>query len=496
MLNLGSAPLSPEALAAAATGPVEIAPDPAGLARMAATRRLIDEAIAQNRQIYGVTTGLGARVGEALDAGKLSEVSLATIRGRAHAVGPEEKAETVRAAMIVRLHTLLSGHAAASPSIAEHLRACLNVRLTPVTPSLGSVGVADLTWNATMALALIGEGRMVDRNGVVGPSGAMMATNGIVVPVLGPRDGLALVSNSCAVAGAAALALTAAAASYEAAQSAAALSLEAFGANLTAFDANVLAVKPQQGQDSAAAGIRSRLARSRLLDPAQARRLQDPVSFRNIPQIHGTVAAALAFARGAVVAEINGASDNPVALPEAGRIVSSGVYFTSELTNAAETLSRSFVHLTFSQLARMAKLLDPAFSGLPLFLAEPGTGTNGFAPLLKTAEALAAELAHEAQPVAVWPSLNANGVEDCLSSAPVAVRALGRIADLSSRLTAIELMVAARAVEQRAVGHYLGPVMAKIFKAVRERSGAAIDDRPLGADVEALAGQIRTGAFA
>ena len=190
------------------------------------------------------------------------------------------------------------------------------------------------------------------------------------------------------------------------------------------------------------------------------------------------------------MAEINGASDNPVALVKEGRVVSCGAYFTGELGNAIETLNRSFVHLTFAQLARMAKHLDPAFSGLPMFLAGP-SGGNGFAPLLKTAEALAAEISHAAQPPSLWPSLNANGVEDCLSTAPVAVRALAKIAELSAHLTAIELLIAARALELRGTAGEAAPALRTILSEVRALSSFEVDNRPLGADVERLANAIR-----
>ena len=492
-LELGDTPLTPEILAAAATGRPTLILSPQGLGRMAAARSLVERTIATGEPAYGITTGLGARSGERLDASQLADFSLATIRGRAHAVGPEEPVAVVRAAMIVRLHTLLSGFAGASLAVAEHLCTCLNAGLTPVVPSIASVGVSDLTWNATMALALIGEGRMRDAEGNAGPGDAMMADHGLSRLAPGPRDGLALVSNSCATAGAAALALVVADTVFEAAQTAAALSLEAFQGNLGPFSRPVLAVKPQHGQDLAAEGLRRRLDGSALHDLARARRLQDPISFRNIPQIHGTVAAALDFARAAVMAEINGASDNPVALVEEGRVVSCGAYFTSELGNAIETLNRSFVHLTFGQLARMAKHLDPAFSGLPVFLAGP-SGGNGFAPLLKTAEALAAELCHAAQPPSLWPSINANGVEDCLSTAPVAVRALARIGELSAHLTAIELLIAARALDLRGTAGDAAPALRAVLTEVRARSSGDIGNRPLGADVERLAHAIRSPA--
>jgi histidine ammonia-lyase len=495
-LTLGNEPLTPALVAAAAATRPTIELSEAGLARMAASRRVVEQALRDGTPVYGVTRGLGARVGETLSTEQLAEFSLQTIRGRAHAVGEPDPVENVRAAMIVRLHTLLRGHAGASPALAEHLCACLNAGLTPVVRAIASVGASDLTWNATLALGLIGEGRMVDATGRVGDAVELMEAHGIAPLMLGPRDGLALVNHSSGVAGAAALALMAARRMFEAAQTAAALSVEAFRANVRAFDPEVLGVKPSHGQDAAAAGLRRRLAGSGLYEQGAARRLQDPLSFRNLPQLHGTVAAALAFAEAAVLVETDGSSDNPIVLVERGEVVSCGAYFASELTNAIEAVSRAMIHLTFAQLARMAKHLDPEFSELPLFLADAESGSNGFAPLIKTAEALVGELVHAAQPVAIWPSLNANTVEDCISSAPVAVRALARVADLSSRLAAVELMIAACAIDLRGCGATMAEPLSAAHTAIRRVSAVSIDHRPLGAEVEALAEAVRAGTFA
>lgn len=462
---------------------------------MVQSRRLVDQAIAEKIPVYGVTTGLGARAIEALDAETLAKFSEQTLAGRAHAIGPPDNAENIRAAMIVRLNTLLTGYSGASPAVADHLLACLSVGLTPVVGSIGSVGAGDLVLGATTGLALIGQGQMQDKDGKIGASSAMMQALGIDPLIVGPRDGLALANNSCHVAAAAAMAMQAAQTAYQSAQTAAALSMEAFRANLSTLDPLVLAVKPLPGQLQAATELRQRLDGSALFQDGQARRLQDPISIRNVPHIHGTVAAALEFARPVVEIEINSASDNPLALASEGKIVSGGAYFTAELVNAVETVSRAFAQLSVAQLARISKHLNPEFSGLPTFLAKPDSSSNGFAPLMKVTEAQLSELLHDAQPVSIWPSVNANGVEDCMTSSPTAVRALARIANASCTLSAIELLVATQAVELRGVKPHLGSYLASVMESVREVSAELSQDRPLGADVMVLAECTLAGRF-
>ena len=491
-LHLDGQSLTIAALEHAANGGMQISLCPDGLSRMAESRALMMQAIAADHPVYGVTTGLGARSGERVSEDALAAFSLETIRGRAHAVGPDETIATVRAAMIVRLNTLLSGYSAASPALAHHLLACLNAGLTPSVPAIGSVGAADLTWNATLALGLIGEAPLIGRTGISGPGADMLRAHGIAPWQPGPRDGLAIVSHSCGVVARAARALFAARRAFDVTQTAAALSMLAFQANLTPFLPQVLECSGHPDQKAAAAGILHFLQGSALAAGAEPRRLQDPLSLRNIPQIHGTVLAALRFAEGAVETDLNGCSDNPVALMQQDEILSCGAYFTAHLTNALELVARSFVHLTTAQVARMAKLLHPDFSGLPVFLTAPAATANGFAAVMKTAEALLGEVMHEAQPAAIWPSVNANGVEDVLTSSPVAARALARIAALSLRLSAIELMIAAQGVDLRGAAARPGPPLCGIMTMVRAISAPLVAARPLGHEIEALAERLAT----
>lgn len=492
-LVLDGESLTPEALERAATGGVRIALAPAGRARMAEARGLVEDAVATGTPIYGVTTGLGSRAGEALDGDALAEFSHRTVLGRAHAAGAPLPRAVVRAAMIVRLNTLLRGGAGASPALADHLLACLNAGLTPIVGETGSAGGGDLVLNATMGRALLGEGSLMDASGAVQDAAAALEAAGIPPPALGPRDGLALASHASFSAALASLGWTAAICAYEAAQTSAALALEGFRANLSPFDPEALAQRPQPGQAEAAAGIRDRLAESGLWSQGAARRLQDPMSMRNLPQIHGTARAALEYARSAVAAEINAASDNPVALIEGRRIVSTGAYHTPLLTSVCETVSRSFVHLTMAQSARIAKLLSARFTDLPMFLAAGDNQTNGLAPALKTAESATAEVSHAAQPAPIWPSVSADGVEDALTPAPTAARALARVAEQARVVTAVELLVAAQAVELR--GARLAPRMQRVVATIRGISPRLETDRALTGEIDALAEAIGAGAF-
>ena len=456
---------------------------------MAQSRALVQSAIDNAIPVYGVTTGLGARSTEVLDAETLADFSLQTVRGRAHAIGPPCPDQVVRAAMVVRLNTLLLGYSGARPEVAKHLCAVLNAGLVPVVGGIGSIGGGDLVLNATIARALVGEGRMRGPDGI-GPSADVLRAAGIDPLTLAPRDGLALANHTGFCAGQAALALSRVGRIYHMSQGAAALSMEGFRANLTPLDARALAVKPLPGQQKAAKGLADWLKDSALWQKASARRLQDPLSFRNAVQIHGGVETALTHARQVLEIELNGSSDNPVALIETGEMISCGAYHSTELSLAVEAVSRAWHHLSMGQVARIARLMEPKMTDLPLFLAEPGSGSNGFAPVLKLVEDLAGEIAQAAGPVHVWPSINAVGVEDALTGVMSAIRGLERIADMAGRLTAIELIVAAQAVDLRAENVRLGPPLTGLKDTVRGVCVPLGADRPLGEEIEALAARI------
>lgn len=492
-LTLTGADLSSEDLAVAANGECEIALCPDGLTRMAHTRKLVDQVIADQVPVYGVTTGLGARSTEALDAETLQAFSLHTLRGRAQAMGAPESPKVLRAAMIVRANTMMNGHSGAQPQVAEHIVACLNAGLTPVVGQIGSIGAADLVINATMGLALIGEGPIQNRTGVIGDGAAMMQACGIAPLQLGPRDGLALANHSGYVAGAGALAVLAADRAFEALQTATALSMEAFRANLTPLDARMLAIKPLPGQAVAAAGLVERLKGSSLWDHSNARRLQDPLSLRNVAQIHGALAQALSTAKPVVQVELNGTSDNPVTLIDTSEMISGGNYYTAELTHVIEGISRAFVPVSMAQLARLSKLLNPVFSDLPAFLAQENSCSNGFAPVMKAAEALVGTLTHAAQPAPIWPSINANGIEDCLPNTPIAIRGLETVVDCSLQLTAIELLVAGQAADLRECRDHMAPFLQDALDGLRAIAPAMSQDKSITADVHRLAAEFQKG---
>jgi histidine ammonia-lyase len=495
-LMLDGTSLDAHALVKAARPGGQVAIAPAGLDTMAAARRVILEAVARRTPVYGVTTGLGSRATEALSESELSAFSLQTLRGRAHASGPPLPVELVRAAMIVRLNTLLAGAAGASPEIAQRLAAAVNAGVTPVVGEIGSIGASDLLLGATMGLALCGEGEMQDCTGQVMPAADCLARAKLSPLVLGPRDGLALCSHDSFSAAAAAFGLVAAHRALGAVEMATALSLEGFRANLSTLRADVLALRPQPGEAAAAASLRRWLGKSSLLQPGAARRLQDPLSFRNAVQSHGAVHSALEMLERIVAVQLNSAPDNPAVLMATGEVVSNGNFLSPHLTVALEAVSRSLCMAANLQAARIARLLSDRFTGLTLYLSPGSASPNGLAGLLKIAESLLAGMTSRAAPAHLWPSAGADGVEDVMTQSLQAAQNLGAVVTGLERICAAELLAAAQAIDLRGTAHDLQPALSAVLAHVRSISPPLEHDRPLGRELDELAGAIGRGDFA
>jgi histidine ammonia-lyase len=465
---------------------VALAPEVA--ARVAMSRAAVEQALARGEAVYGLTTGLGANVGVALDNADLLAFQTRILVGRAVAVGPFLPRETVRAALLLRANGLARGGAGASLAVIEALLALLARGVHPCVPSLGSIGAADLTPMAHLALPLVGRGS-AELDGEIMPGDEALRRAGLTPVELAPKDGLALVSSNALSVAEAALLIDDAAALLDLAALAAALSFEGMRANPGPLLAEVAAARPAPGQESAAATLRSFLADSTLWDKRGARTVQDALSFRCVAPVYGAAGAALTFIREAVIPEINAAADSPLVLLEDGRILSTGNFHTGALALAADTLALALVPVADLAVGRAMKLMLPEASGLAKFLTPVGGNRAGFAPMQKTLAALRAECRHAANPASLDFTPVANGVEDHAPQTPLTLRKAATLCRSLRTLLAIELMVAAQAIDLRDPPPVLGPPLAAAYRAIRARIARLEDDRSLGPEVELLAAE-------
>ncbi|WP_210209649.1 aromatic amino acid lyase [Aureimonas flava] len=441
--------------------------------------------------IYGVSTGLGAAVDTAV-APQGGDAQRRIVEARAVGVGPFATVREVRATMVVRLARLCLGRSGASTAAAAGLATMLNEGIHPRMPLIGSIGEADLAPLAHLAWAMTGDGPAETRDGRLCTGGEAFAERGLALPRFAPKDGLALVSSNAAAVGLACLAVGDAERVLSAALAATALSFEAFRASLDPIDPAAMALRPVPRGAAVAQALHGLLAGGDLPMPGAARRLQDPLSLRVGPHVLAACLDALDRARAATNDELASSDDNPAVLVEADRILPNGNFDATHLALSFDALALALARLAAAGGERIAKLMSPAASDLPRFLApQDEPGANGFATLQKTVAALVAEIAHAAAPLPFTVLPVADRVEDYASMAMPGIRRLQGLVAHLRMLVAIEMVVAARACDLR--GARLGEGTASLHAAIRERVPPLLRDRPAAPDIAALDRAIARG---
>ncbi len=462
---------------------VVIAPECTDL--MARGRAIVDRHFTDGIAVYGLNTGLGMRATETLSWEEAADFSARTVRGRAQAVGQLLPEAAVRAAMLVRLNTLLTGEAGCSLHIADALVEALNAGFIPAMPGTGSVGAGDLVVMAAIPHALMGEGEATVKGQRLSAADALKKC-GLKPVQLGPKDGLVLCNSPAHSVSLACLAAHKTRVLLNAVNASAAMVMEGFRANVSPLLAGAAKVRPQPGQVEIAAAMRRLLEGSGLFAEGSARRLQDPISIRSLVQTNGSLRAALDVLDTALAIEINHAADNPVVLLDEGKVVSTGNYHTPWLTQALDLAARALAVVVNDTVSRVHRLCSPELSGLAPLLSSAASDRAGFGPLLKPLEALRANVLHLANATPITSSHNANGVEDAATFTPLAATRLGQMCEQASYVIAFELLAGAQAVDLARPQHVAARVHAA-HKLVRQYSARLDEDRPIGREVEAIA---------
>jgi histidine ammonia-lyase len=450
--------------------PVELAPD--AVAAMAATRAHVEALATSDRPAYGVSTGFGGLATTPIPPDRRDRAQRALIASHAAGLGDAVEPEVVRAMIVLRARTLATGITGARPELAAALLGLLDQDPLPAVPEFGSLGCSgDLAPLAHVAAALD-------------------------LP-LEAKEGLALINGTDGMLGMLALACVDLADLLRAADIAAAMSVEGLLGTDRAFAADLVALRPQAGQQASAANLTAVLAGSAIVashrtgDP----RVQDAYSLRCAPQVHGAARDALGFAETYATREMSAAIDNPVVLAD-GRIESVGNFHGAPLAHACDLLAIVVADVAAMSERRTDRFLDAARShGLPPFLAhEPGVD-SGLMIAQYTAAALVAECRRLAVPASVDNVPTSAMQEDHVSMGWAAARKLRTALGHLGRVLGIEAATAARGIDLRAP---LDP--ASGTRAARDalRSagvGGTGPDRPLAPELEAAAAVVSSGAL-
>jgi histidine ammonia-lyase len=501
-VSVGIGPVSFEDLVAIAREGAGVEISEEALVAIDRARAVVDRLAAAPTPAYGISTGFGALATRHIPTEMRAQLQRSLVRSHAAGSGPEVEREVVRALMLLRLSTLSTGHTGVRRQTAQLLAGFLTHGITPVVHEYGSLGCSgDLAPLSHCALALIGEGTVRDAAGVLLPAAEALAAVGLEPVELAAKEGLALINGTDGMLGMLVLAITDLRMLLRTADIAAAMSVEGQLGTDRVFAAELQAIRPQVGQALSAANLTAVLKDSGVVASHRGpdcNRVQDAYSLRCSPQVHGAARDTVEYAAQVAGRELASAVDNPVVLPgadgEEGRVESNGNFHGAPVAYVLDFLAIIAADVAGISERRTDRFLDRNRShGLPPFLAgDPGVD-SGLMIAQYTQAAIVSELKRLANPASVDSIPSSAMQEDHVSMGWSAARKLRRSIDGLTRVVAIEVMTAARALDLRAP-LVPSPASAAVVRLLREGGVQGPGpDRHLSPEIEAAVELVRAG---
>lgn len=466
----------------------------AARAKMTASLDYITGRIAGGEVIYGVNTGFGAFSNVSIGAKEIVQLQKNLIRSHSCGIGAPFSREETRAIMFLRANALARGHSGVRPLVVEKIFAFLEADVLPVIPCQGSVGASgDLAPLAHLALGLIGEGEVFYRGKRMATSKALTAAK-LSALELQAKEGLSLI-NGCQVMTAVGLL-----AAYAARQQmwltdlSGAMSLEALRGSRKAFDPLIAATRPHPGEAKTAQNILRLLGKtSGIADShASCNKVQDAYSLRCMPAVHGATKDTLRNSIKTLEIEANSSTDNPLVFSKEGKILSCGNFHGEPVAFALDYLGIAMSALASISECRIEKLINPAMSELPAFLAPDGGLNSGLMIVQVAAASLVSENKILAHPASVDSIPTSADKEDHVSMGTIAARKLKQIVRNGENILAMELLAASQALDLlKPLKPSAGVQVA--YNAIRKQVPFAKTDRVFSADIEKIKELIRSG---
>ncbi|MGM9712887.1 MAG: histidine ammonia-lyase [Prevotella sp.] len=442
--------------------------------RIAKCRQYLDKKIEDNaRPIYGVTTGFGSLCNVSIGHDYLAQLQINLMMSHACGTGDRVPNDIVKIMLLLKIQSLSYGYSGCKLDTVERLIDFFNNDIYPVVYMQGSLGASgDLVPLAHLSLPLVGLGE-VEYNGEVISGKQLLSLMGWSPIELASKEGLALLNGTQNMAAFAVWSIIQSHRLSDWADKIAAMSLDAYNGLVEPFTDAVHQVRPHKGQIETAARLRELLEGSEIMEKPKSY-VQDPYSFRCVPQVHGTVKDTMAYVESVIDTEINSATDNPTVCPDDDIIISAGNFHGEPIA-----LPMDFLAIAMSELAniserRIYKLVSGT-RGLPSFLvANPGVN-SGFMITQYTAASVVSLNKSLCSPASVDSIPSCQGQEDHVSMGANAAIKLYKVVLNTERVLAIELFNAAQALEFRRPLRS-SPVIQEIFDAYRKAVPFIIND--------------------
>jgi histidine ammonia-lyase len=443
-----------DVLAIAHNRSITVSLSPEALSRVRRAASAVQDFVSRGEIVYGITTGFGAFKDRIISMDHVRELQRNILLSHAVGVGKPLDEPATRAMMLIRANTLAKGLSGIREETLALLVDMLNRGVHPYIPEQGSLGASgDLAPLAHMALPLIGEGEALYRGERM--TGAEALARADLRPVeLTAKEGLALTNGTTMMNALGALVTLHAERLACIADLAGAMSLEALHGTPRAFDARIHAARPHPRQIECAAYMRRLIEGSSFTRPDDPLNVQDAYTLRCIPQVHGAVRDAIAYARWVMTIELNSATDNPLIFfdeNEKATVLSGGNFHGEPLAIAMDYLAFALAELGNISERRIARLVDADSNGhvLPPFLIGEGGVNSGFMLIQYTAAALASENKALSHPSSVDSIPTSANIEDHVSMGPAAARQAREIAANVETILAMELLSAAQGIDFR-----------------------------------------------
>ena len=411
-------------------------------------RTYLDNKMANStKPVYGINTGFGSLCDVKINTEVLSQLQKNLVMSHACGTGDQVPQEIVRLMLLLKIQSLAYGHSGVQLKTVERLIEFYNLEIYPIIYTKGSLGASgDLAPLAHLCLPLIGMGEVVLNGEIISGENLLKKFNWEEIQ-LQSKEGLALLNGTQFMSAYGVWSCLQAKQLAENADSITAIAIDAFNCRLDPFHNLIHELRPHAGQLATAQNILNKLVGSEIANQEKVQ-VQDPYSFRCVPQVHGASKDAIDYVCQVITTEINSVTDNPNVFPDEDLIISGGNFHGQPLAIALDFMAIALAELGNISERRTYQLISGS-RGLPAFLVENPGLNSGFMIPQYTAASIVSENKQLCTPASVDSIVSSNGQEDHVSMGANAATKLHRVILNLQRILAIELLNAVQAIEFR-----------------------------------------------